>query len=69
MGLSGSLTVLKRQKQQEVAMSAWRYSSSNPDQWTLPRAVSDANQRYRKHGPLQPMPEAPGLFRRMFRLH
>ena len=50
-------------------MSAWRYSSSNPDQWTLPRAVSDANQRYRKHGPLQPMPEAPGLFRRMFRLH
>lgn len=51
-------------------MSAWTYRSSNPDQWTMPRPTTDANTRYMKHGPIQPMlVERRGIFNRLFRWH
>jgi hypothetical protein len=43
------------------------YRSSRPDSWNAPRAHSDAIQRYRKYGPIRPMDEDGGFFRRLFR--
>jgi hypothetical protein len=48
-----------------------RFHTSNPDPWTMPRQRSDASQRFRIHGPIQPMESEPGFFKRLFssRLH
>ena len=37
-------------------MTAPRYHTSRPDQWTLPRGRSGLSREY-VHGRLQPMPE------------
>lgn len=47
-------------------MPSQRFHSSSADPWTSPRAFHDATSRYRKHGPIQPMVEEMGYFRRLF---
>lgn len=38
-------------------MTAYRFRSSRPHEWILPRPHIDAHQRYRTYGPIQPMDE------------
>ena len=48
-------------------MSSLSFHSSRPDSWVVPRAYTDASQRYMKHGPIQPMNyRQPGLLARLF---
>ncbi len=46
-------------------MSAYTFRSSRPDQWVMPRPVTDAARRLAIHGPLQPMAR-PGILARLF---
>ena len=48
-------------------MSSLTYRSSRPDNWTMPRAYSDATLRRMAHGPIQPM-QQPSFFERLFGL-
>lgn len=48
-------------------MTSSTYRSSRPDSWTSPRPVQDANQRFIKHGPIQPMDHKAGFFSRLLR--
>ena len=45
-------------------MPASTYHSSRPHDSILPRAHTDAHQRYLTYGPIQPM-ERPGLLERL----
>lgn len=47
-------------------MTPTLYRSSRPDNWTLPKPHTDANQRYIKHGPIRPMDGDRGFFGRLF---
>jgi len=38
-------------------MTAYRFRSSRPHEWILPRPHTDPHQRYRTYGPIQPMDE------------
>ena len=40
--------------------------SSRPDRWSVPRQPSDPWQRYLIYGPIRPMDEDRGFFRRLF---
>ncbi|MCP9222207.1 hypothetical protein MKP08_05540 [Erythrobacter sp. LQ02-29] len=46
-------------------MSSLTFRSSRADQWTSPRAYTDASHRRMKHGPIRPM-EEPGFLARLF---
>ncbi len=48
-------------------MSRYRFVSSKPDKWTLPRPHRDASLRLMAHGPVLPM-EEPGFFARLLGL-
>jgi len=45
-------------------MTSARFRSSRPDSSILPRPHTDAHQRYRTYGPIQPM-ERQGFFERL----
>lgn len=47
-------------------MTSLNYRCSRPDSWTLPRPHSDVATRRMKYGPIQPMDEDRGFFRRLF---
>jgi hypothetical protein len=47
-------------------MSSLTFRSSRPDSWTAPRPYSDPNLRMLKYGPIRPMDEDRGFFRRLF---
>ncbi|MCB2060351.1 MAG: hypothetical protein R3E09_04415 [Novosphingobium sp.] len=49
-------------------MSAYRYHSSRPHEWIMPRPHRDAHQRYLTYGPILPMDSdrKPGLLERLF---
>ncbi|QZH75834.1 MAG: hypothetical protein JY451_04385 [Erythrobacter sp.] len=46
-------------------MSSRVFTSSRPDRWTSPRAMSDPSLRLAAFGRIQPM-EQPGLLERLF---
>jgi hypothetical protein len=50
-------------------MSAFSYRSSRPNEWILPRSHFDANQRRMIYGPIQPMEEDAGFWKRLFSRH
>ncbi len=47
-------------------MMSLNYRSSRPDTWSVPRPYSDASLRRMKYGPIQPMDDGRGFFRRLF---
>lgn len=49
-------------------MTPVTYRSSRPDPWTMPRPFTDASQRYLKHGPIQPMTDERGFWRKLLGL-
>ncbi len=46
-------------------MSSLSFRSSRPDSWVVPRAHTDASQRFMTHGPIQSMHQ-PGILSRLF---
>jgi len=48
----------------EITMSSATFRSSRPHSSILPRPHTDAHQRYRTYGPIQPMAK-PGFFERL----
>ena len=47
-------------------MASLQFRSSQPDNWTVPRAYQDASLRLRTHGPILPMEQEPrGFFARL----
>jgi hypothetical protein len=49
-------------------MSAYRYHSSRPTNWVLPRQDMDGNRRRMVYGPIQPM-EEPSWLERLLTRH
>ena len=46
-------------------MTAFKFHSSNPDNWVMPRSHLHPHERRLHYGPLQPM-EGPSLLKRLF---
>lgn len=58
--------IVKDRASKECIMAATVYRSSRPHQWIVPRPHTDAHQRMRTYGPIQPMDEPSWLDRLFF---